>query len=216
MRVIDLTMKLRPGMRGVEIAEKYRYDRDGWNASTLHLYSHCGTHMDSPWHFEAAQQTIDEIPLESCMGMAWVVRLPHAHDRSLITVGDLGPVAESLQAGESLLLNTGWSRYAGEARYRDALPRVSEELAHWCVQKQVKMLGVEPPSVADVHCRDEVRSIHRILLAGGVVVVESLANLEAIRDERVWFAALPLPVERGDGSPVRAFAFEGGVPEAWR
>ena len=36
-RIIDLTLTLRPGMRGVETEPKFLYERDGWNASTLHL-----------------------------------------------------------------------------------------------------------------------------------------------------------------------------------
>jgi kynurenine formamidase len=40
--------------------------------------------------------------------------------------------------------------------------------------------------------------------------VEGLINLEAIIQEKVFFAALPLKPLRGDGSPVRAFAVEGG------
>ena len=48
-------------MRGVstEVARDLR--KDGWNATTFHLYSHCGTHMDAPLHFEVNDNTIDEI-----------------------------------------------------------------------------------------------------------------------------------------------------------
>ena len=56
---------------------------------------------------------------------------------------------------------------------------------------------------------DEVTAIHRILLGGGVIIVEGLTNLEALRQERVLFGAMPLKIEGGDGSPCRAFALEG-------
>jgi hypothetical protein len=36
-----------------------------------------------------------------------------------------------------------------------------------------------------------------------------------IREEVVFFGASPLRIEGVDGSPVRAFAVEGGLPEAW-
>jgi kynurenine formamidase len=74
----------------------------------------------------------------------------------------------------------------------------------------VKILGVEPPSVADVNDSEEVTRIHKILLGGNVVIVEGLAHLEAISSQRVYFAALPLKIDEGDGSPCRAFALEGG------
>ncbi len=114
------------------------------------------------------------------------------------------------------MLQTGWSRYAADpVRYRDELPRISEELAQWCVAKGVKLLGVEPPSIADVNDLAEVTRIHTILLGGGVTIVEGLANLDQLRQERVFFVAVPLKLAGGDGCPVRAFAIEGIPVEGW-
>jgi arylformamidase len=119
--------------------------------------------------------------------------------------------------GENLLLHTGWSRHAADAAlYRDQLPRISDELAHWCVAHRVNILGVEPPSVADVNNLEEVTRIHKILLGGGVTIVEGLANLDHVTAPRVVFAALPLRLAGGDGSPVRAFAVEGVPPDEWQ
>ncbi len=211
-RIIDLTLTLRPTMPGVELAPKLTFERDGWNGSTLTLYSHCGTHMDSPKHFEASQQTIDQMPLEQCMGPAWVVRLPGLPERALLTVEHLGEVADRFERGDSLLLHTGWSGRIDEPSYRDGLPRISDELARWCVARGVTVLGVEPPSVADVNDLAEVTRVHQTLLGGGVVIVEGLTNLEAIRTDKVYFVALPLKPLEGDGAPARAIAFEGSPP----
>ena len=41
-----------------------------------------------------------------------------------------------------------------------------------------------------------------------IVIVEGLANLDALRRDEVTFIALPLKLEGGDGSPVRAIAIE--------
>jgi kynurenine formamidase len=139
-RIIDLTLTLRHGMRGVEFETLHTVSAHGWNSRTLHLYSHSGTHMDAPHHFEAGTGTIDQIPLEDCLMAAWV--------------------ANNLE---------------------------------------------------------EVTIMHRILLGGGIVIVEGLTNLEALRQERVFFGALPLKIDGGDGSPCRAFAMEGlawGAPPA--
>lgn len=208
-RLIDLTLTLRPGMRGVAFEPKCNFKEHGWNAQTLHLYSHCGTHMDAPIHSEAGDQTIDEIPLAQCMGTAWLVKLDGIAPRALITVANLGDIAARLAPGDSLILRTGWSAFVDQPKWRDELPRVSLELAQWCVAKQVKLLGVEPPSVADVNNLPEVIQVHQTLLRGGVLIVEGLTNLEAVTQERVFFAALPLKPLRGEGSPVRAFAVEG-------
>lgn len=199
-------------MRGVDWEQTKTVGRDGWNARTLHLYSHAGTHMDAQTHFAAGPGTIDLTPLERCMGWAWVVDLDGIEDRALISVAHLGDVAEKFQPGESLLLHTGWSRHVGNPQhYRDNLPRIADDLADWCAGNQVNMLGVEPPSVADVNDRKELTRIHKILLGANITIVEGLTNLHSLTQRRVFFIAAPLKIEGGDGCPCRAFAMEGGA-----
>ncbi len=215
-RVIDLTMPLKPGMRGVEITPKFTVGKEGWNSSTLTLYSHAGTHMDAPVHFAAGPGTIDQILPEQCMGAAWVVNLAGIGPKALIEVASLGAVASQFAPGESLLLRTDWNLHRDNlAVYRDGLPRISDALAEWCVAKRVKLLGVDPPSVADVTNLPEVTRIHKTLLGGGVTIVEGLCNLDQIAVPRVFFVALPLKPQGGDGSPCRALAIEGIPADGW-
>lgn len=214
-RLIDLTLPLAPGQRGVAMEPKRILARDGWNAATWHLYSHAGTHMDAQAHFAAGPETIDTKPLSHCLGPAWVVNLTPTAPRALLTVAHLGTLADRCPAGESLLLRTDWHKHAADAAvYRDGLPRLSQELAEWCVARRVRMLGVEPPSVADVNNLPEVTRIHQILLGGGVTIVEGLAFLDQLTQPRVFFHALPLRLAGGDGCPVRAFAYDA-PPECW-
>ncbi len=142
------------------------------------------------------------------MGPAWVADLAGIEPRTLIGIDDLGRIEDKVGTGDGLLLRTGWSERIGNPSYRNALPRVSEELARWCVEKGVRLLGVEPPSVADVNNLEELTAVHGILLGAGVIIVEGLTNLDQIRSERVTFMAFPLKVKGGDGSPVRAIAIE--------
>ncbi len=207
-RIIDLTLPLRQGDRGVQIQPTRRLERDGWNASTLSLYSHCGTHMDAPVHFGVGRQTIDKLPVEKLMGPAWVVDVRPILPRASIGVEHMRSIADRFQAGQSILVCTGWSDYYGQGRYREELPRISLELAEWCVERHVQMLGVEPPSVADVNNMEELTVVHRTLFAGGVIVVEGLANLASLKATQVTFIALPLRISEGDGSPTRALAIE--------
>ncbi len=207
-RIVDLTLTLRHGMRGVEFETKYTTADKGWNAQTLHLYSHCGTHADAPWHYDAGDTTIDDIPLERCIVPAWIVDFPEVQPKALLGVESLGRAGEAVQPGEGLLLRTGWSRRIGTTEYYDALPRIGPDLAEWMASKRIGVLGVEPPAVADPHNIEEITAIHRTLLRAHILIVEGLTNLEAISREKVTFIALPLKIERGDGSPVRALAIE--------
>jgi len=210
-RIIDLTLTMRHGMRGVAWEQANTVEQDGWNARTLHLYSHAGTHMDSQTHFAAGPGTIDVTPLERCMGPAWVVNLEGIADKTAITVAHLGVVAAKFTTGDSLLLRTGWSRHVNAPQhYRDCFPRISEELARWCVAHEVNVLGVEPPSVADVNDMAELTLIHRILLGANITIVEGLTGMDQITEEEVFFVAAPLKIEGGDGCPCRAFVVEDG------
>jgi len=46
---------------------------------------------------------------------------------------------------------------------------------------------------------------HQALLGAGIVIVESLANLDKL-PERFTFVGLPLKLKGRDGSPIRAAA----------
>jgi kynurenine formamidase len=211
-RIIDLTLTLREGMQGVAWESARTVEHDGWNARMLHLYSHAGTHMDAQTHFAAGPETIDQLPLERCMGLAWVVNLDAIADKTSIRVEHLGDVAARFQPNDSLLLRTGWSRHVGrQPHYRDNFPRISAELAQWCVDRSINILGVEPPSVADVNDLEELTRVHGILLGANVTLVEGLTNLDALSQETVFFVAAPLKIQGGDGCPCRAFAIEGSL-----
>ncbi len=213
-RIIDLTLTMRESMRGIAWETANTVAEHGWNARLLHLYSHSGTHMDSPKHFDCGEQTIDEIPLEDCVSAAWVVNLTHLEPKAAISVSDLGEVAAAFEAGQSLLLHTRWSQNVDDSDYyRSSFPRISAELAHWCVDRKVCLLGVETPSVADVFDLPEVTKIHHILLKGQVIIVEGLTNLDQITTPTVTLVALPLKVQAGDGAPCRAMAIEGSLAD---
>jgi kynurenine formamidase len=69
----------------------------------------------------------------------------------------------------------------------------------------VKLLGLEQPSVhAERHLE-----VHKALLSAGIVLIETLANFEALTQDRVYLVALPLRLAGADGAPARVIAIEG-------
>jgi predicted dehydrogenase/kynurenine formamidase len=207
-RVIDLSLGIDNDMPKVTIQTAKTIATDGWNASNLLLYSHSGTHMDAACHFVDGAATIDEQDLAICCGPAKVIDLTPVQPRESIDVARLQGNLRDIQPGDRLLLRTDWYQRYGTPAYRDELPRISVELARWCVQRGVALIGVEPPSVADVNNVKELTDVHRILLKGSVVIVEGLAQLDQLTADTVEFIALPLNVIGGDGTPVRAVAIE--------
>lgn len=203
--VIDLTLTLYHGMRGVEIHPHTRIATDGYNTTNLHLYSHAGTHMDAPLHFLEGGATIDQWDLQQCIGPARVLDLTYKAPNSLITVEDVASYADQIGPGGRVLLRTDWDAHAELPDFRTHFPRISRELAQWLVARGVWLVGVQTPSVASLADRDELRDVHQILLRGQIVIVECLAHLDQL-PAQVTFIALPLKVQAGDGSPVRAVA----------
>lgn len=204
-RVIE---EVRQEFPDVELHQSKTLDRDGWNAKRLELYSHCGTHMDAPRHFLPEGSTIDQVDLTVCIGPARVIDLTPVKPRELLTIQHLRGKVGEIQPGDRLLLRTDWYKRHGTAEYREELPRIHLDLAHWLVEHGIALLGVEPPSVADVNHRDELTSVHRVLLSGGIVIVEGLANLDQIQSDIVDLIVLPLKVLGGNGAPVRAVAIQ--------
>lgn len=208
MRIIDLTLPVTNSMAGVKITSAKTIESDGWNASTLELYSHCGTHMDAPCHFLPGGNTVDQQDLSVCVGTAIVVDLAPTAPSQLLTVEDILPHAHRISEGTRILFRTGWHKRFGEPDYRDGLPRISLELANWLVEKKVALVGVEGASVADVNNMQELTEVHQTLFRGNVLIVEGLANLDQLTQEEVQFIALPMYMPGIDGSPTRAIAIE--------
>ncbi len=208
-RVVDLSLTVDANMPGVDVSTAKTIDKDGWNATTLRLYSHAGTHMDAPRHFLGGEgANIDNQDLSVCVGPARVINLSSVQPSQSIGVREFLDAAGGVSEHDRLLIRTDWYKRYGTDVYRNRLPRISLELAEWLVSQRVALLGVEPPSVANVNDMEELTSVHQTLFRGGVLIVEGLAHLDKLSQEWVQFIALPLKIAGGDGCPVRAIAIE--------
>lgn len=207
-KIFDLTHSYSDKFEGFVKKEFKTIGKDGWNASKLDFYSHCGTHMDAPIHFIEGGKTIDEFPIQNFIGKAWIIDARHVSIGGLITVEFLNQtVLNNFKPGDSLILWTNWSKKIHTAQYKRNLPRVAEDLALWCVKNKVKMLGVEAASVANVNDLEEVTRIHKILLKT-VIIIEGLTNIDQLSAPFVELIALPLKIFKGDGAPARVIAIE--------
>jgi len=208
-RVIDVSATLREPMRGFRKSVAKTVAADGWNASNLEIYSHAGTHIDAPLHFNINTGSIDAIPVERLICDCHMVRIDPCEPELMITIEHLGPVAELILPGEGIIFHTGWSRFIGDNyMYRGRLPRIGPDLAKWMVRKKINLVGVEPPSVADVNNIEALTEIHSILMKGDVLIIEGLCNLDQVRKNKVQLIALPLKIGDGDGAPARAVVIE--------
>ena len=205
-RWVDLSLPYNEDVRG--FSSKVTVKSDRLNSHRYEIYSHAGTHVDAPYHYGVNNKTIGDYDASRFMGRAWVVRLRPIRPRTILRVKHLGALVKKIKPGDSILFDSGWSRFISMPKYRDELPRIGTELAKWCVAKKINLIGVEPPSVADVNNTEETSLIHNILLGGNVLIIEGLANLDQIENELVWLMAFPLNIEHGDGSPSRVLVID--------
>ena len=199
-------------------------------AHVLATSEHGGTHLDAPFHFaedeEAAQDqwTTDEIPLDRLMGNAVVidVRDAAAEDRNYqVQTSDFEQWEDehgAIPDEAIVLLDTGSAQYWPDAeayigtdeRGEEALadlqfPGLHPEAAEWLVEnRSIHAIGLDTPSID--YGPSEGFESHRVLFAENIPVFENLNNLSELPPTGAYVMALPMHIEGGSGSPLRAVA----------
>jgi kynurenine formamidase len=206
----DLTHPIRTGLPGYPGDPPVRIDpwpdAAPWQVSAIRLGSHSGTHIDAPRHVDPAGPTIDQIPADRFVGRATVIPVLTPAENDPLGDGILSGVAHRLEPGSFALIGTGWDQYWGQETYLRH-PYLSAALATALVDLGVGLVGVDVLSVDSTV--DGGDAAHRILLSGGVLIVENLRHLATLDPARPYeLLCLPLLLAGGDGAPVRAVARE--------
>lgn len=197
-RIYDLSPPLSPRIAvwpgDVPFTREVTTPPDGTTFSSVRTTLHLGSHADAPLHMVAGAPAIDEVPLETWIGPCQVVEAPVA-PRGRVRLEDL---AEPPTAPR-LLLKTGTS--GSRERFDDSFAGLDPSLASELAERGVVLVGIDTPSVDPYD--DHAYAAHRALVRAGVAWLEGLV-LAHVPAGRYELSALPLRVEGGDGSPVRA------------
>lgn len=172
---------------------------DGCHVSALRLSSHCGTHCDAPWHFEAEGARLHEVDTDLFFGDALVIEAPDAE-------AILAEHLAGLDLPPRVLFKTRNSALPADAPFQTDYAAVTPEAARVLVDAGVRLVGVDYLSVAPYA---DTAPTHHILLGAGVFVVEGLL-LARVPPGTHPFHVMPLPLHDADGAPCRAFV---GLPE---
>jgi len=199
MKIYDVTHPISASMLsfpGVSPPSFVQEDRGLYLVSDLHLSSHCGTHIDAPFHYLKHGATIDQMPLEPVVGPCQVIDL--SANGSEIRRPDL---QEEIGDQERVLLKTAFSKAAG---FYAEFPHLSRDAAELLVERHTSCVGIDSPSIEAFKCDG---SVHRLLLGNNCIVLEML-DLSRVREGNYWMAALPLPLVGVDGSPARTILID--------
>jgi arylformamidase len=215
MRIIDLSYDLSentmvyPGLFKPLVEEEKTIVRDGINIKRITLITHTGTHIDAPRHCFDDGATVDKMQLYRVVGEAAAVNLERGKKGRLIGPDELIQFEQIIRKGDILVLNTGIYKSYGTQEFNYSYPAISKEAAQWIVSRGITALAIDATSVDPYG--DDKADAHRTLLGAGIPIVENLANLGRIKQDRFLFIALPLKIKDGDGAPCRAIAIEGMI-----
>jgi len=194
----------------VEITQLGRHGIEDRESRKIVLGTHTGTHCDAPSHFIPGAQTVDEIPLDTLVGPAYVADFTKAAPFQEISAAELEKSVGG-RTVERLLLRFDWSDHWGKMAYYTDHPFISEDACHWLVDKGIRVLGMDTPMPDNPKngWGDEIDSPnHKILLGNGIILLEYLCNLKSLRKSEIDLVALPLKIRDGDGAPIRCIAIE--------
>lgn len=210
MKVIDLThtickgMPVYPGTEGPKLDVANTYEQHGFKETLLTMFSHTGTHMDSPMHLFADGISLDLMSAEHFVGQGLVIDCSDLKEGQKITMKHINSVREKSDQAEFILFHTSWDKHWGTDLYFGNYPYMTEEVADYLIQSKKKGVGLDVIGLDPIS--DGKLSLHRKVLSNNMVIIENLKNLSEIGNELFTFCALPLKFENSDGAPVRAIA----------
>jgi arylformamidase len=203
--VIDISVPLQkdmpiwPGSAGFQLIKTARMELGHEeNVSRLDCDVHAGTHVDAPRHFFHDGITVEQLPLETLMGPAFVAYLP---DVNSVTARDLSRL--DLPPGvKRLLLRTSnsnlWARRSRE--FCSDYVALTPEASQWVVDQSIRLVGIDYLSIQRF---GDSPLTHRILLKAGVIILEGV-NLANVRPGIYELICLPLKLVDSEGAPARA------------
>jgi len=230
-RIVDLGLRLTEGLKTWDVKPPFTMlpcmnaatFRLGFSTKLLIMEDHCGTHVDSPYHFYDGEfriprgQTIDELSLEKFTGEGVLIdvsfKAPFDPVNRDLLVAAARDQRVHVKRGDILLVRT-WAGEWGEPMGEFLQARAfTVDACEWLLDQGVKLVGLDLPNLEGALTKDYGNMDapgHVLLLhpTREVLIVENLVNLDQIRAKRFEFYALPLHVKGATGSPVRAAAVE--------
>jgi len=194
-RTISQDMQVYPGDPQPQFDPHATIKDNNVNVTRITLGSHSGSHVDAPWHFLQEGNSIDVEPLDKFIGEAAII---DASGKNSITSEDFSRY--DIRSNDIVLIYTGTGDRQTDFTYLDI------SAAKWLVEHRTKCVGIDTASVEKYGSKDA--SVHKMLLARNIGIIENLTNLKEFAGSRMFFVCLPLPLKGIDGSPARAVFFD--------
>ena len=116
------------------------------NVGAVRLSTHCGTHIDAPFHFDEQGKRVDQLDLATFVGMAFVIHVPN---RRNISRNDL---SRDWQGATRLLLRT--DAWDNPHVFPKEIPVIDPDVPDWLGSRGIVLLGLDLPSVDELDSQD--------------------------------------------------------------
>jgi len=219
---VDLSHKLYPGKEEYqlelathftdELYPQYQRSADTWYIlQDIRMSSHCGTHIEFPYHHSRNGMDAGSYPLERLVGDAVRLDFRHKQPGELVTLPELEARDSDIRPGDMLLLDFDCARFYRTPRSHDR-PSIAHEAIRWLVlEKQIGLIGSDASGIELKGVPDQPN--HQFLMDHGVPIIEFAANLDQLRRDRFTLFVLALCVVGLDSCPVRLLALEDAERE---
>jgi kynurenine formamidase len=189
--------------------------------------THCGTHVDAPWHYGPTSEgrparTIEQCPLEWFFSDGVVLDLRYKQPSERIEVEDvraaLAAIEYKLKPLDIVMLMTGRDKHLGTPEYFEQ-PGMTRSSTLWLLDQGVKVIGIDAygfdrkfaDMAADFRQTGDASKLWEAHFAGlerEYCQIEKLVNLDRLpRPTQFKVACFPIKVERASGGWCRAVAF---------
>lgn len=216
-RIVDLSHRLYPGKEEyhlelethdtTELYPQYKKDKDVWYIlQDIRMSSHCGTHIEFPYHHNRHGLDAGSFPLERLITPALLLDFRHKQPGDAVTLEELQSCGEKIQRGDALLFHFNCARFYRTERSHDR-PYITHEAIRWlALEKRINLIGSDASGI-------ELKGVpnqpnHQLLMDHQIPIIEFAANLETLRKQRFTLFVLALPVTGLDSCPVRLIALE--------
>ena len=216
-RIVDLSHKLYPGKEEYHLRLKthntadlypqYPVDAGVWYIlQDIEMSSHCGTHIEFPYHHNRHGMDAARFPLERLIGDAALLDFRHKQPGEAVTLEELKAQADKIQSGDRLLFNFDCARHYRTERSHDR-PFIAHDAIRWLIfEKKISLIGSDASGI-------ELKGVpnqpnHQVLMDNEIPIIEFAANLDQLKRERFTLFVLALAVEGLDSCPVRLIAVE--------
>lgn len=178
-------------------------------SQTVSMAVQSGTYLETAAHMDQSRMPIDQLPLDRCLQIDAVALWIPKEANAPISAADLQAALDSsgttLNAGDALLVGTGWHKQWHAPNFVTDPPYFLAEAIDWVLDHEVALLGGDTPRYDSPH---NPQNFFPKFFQQEILLLAPLINLDQVRTPRGKLTALPLKIKDACASPVRALWME--------